>query len=95
MGIFPRHADICLLLQTTLKQDVNITDVQMLHRNYYQVEFKLEHMVPILLEKKAMVVKGAWVSFHMWLHTFSANQVLHDLHLYHTCVTLFPNLHKQ
>ena len=53
LGIRPRRADLRLLLQGSLKQDIdNITDIQMLGRNYYQVELELERMVPILLEKK-------------------------------------------
>ena len=57
MGIRPRRADLRLLLQVALNQDVdNITDVHMLGQNYYQVEFELERMVPILLEKKIVAV---------------------------------------
>ena len=96
MGIRPRRADLRLLLQASLKQDIdNITDIQMLGRNYYQVEFELERMVPILLEKKTVAIKGGWVFFHKWTHNFSANQVLHDLDSYHTCVAVFPNLRKE
>ena len=96
LGIRPRRADLRLLLQASLKQDIdNITDIQMLGRNYYQVEFELERMVPILLEKKTVAIKGGWVFFHKWSHNFSANQVLHDLDSYHTCVAVFPNLRKE
>ena len=96
LGIRPRRADLRLLLQASLKQDIdNITDIQMLGRNYYQVEFELERMVPILLEKKTVAIKGGWVFFHKWTHNFSANQVLHDLDSYHTCVAVFPNLRKE
>ena len=42
LGIRPRCASLRLLLQAALKQDVdNITDVQMLGWNYYQLEFEL------------------------------------------------------
>ena len=42
LGIRPQRADLCLLLQAAVKQDVdNITDVQMLGWNYYQLEFEL------------------------------------------------------
>ena len=65
LGIRPRRADLRLLLQAALKQEIdNITDIQMLGRNCYQIEFEQERMVPILLEKKSMAVKGGWVSFH-------------------------------
>ena len=48
MGLRPRHSDLCLLLQVELKLYFdNIMDVQMLGRNYYQVEFELERMVPV------------------------------------------------
>ena len=67
----------------------------MLGRNYYQVEFELERMVPSLLEKKALAIKGGWVFFHKWIHNFSANQVLHDLDSYHTCTAVLPNLWKE
>ena len=74
LGIRPRRADLRLLLQASLKQDIdNITDIQMLGRNYYQVEFELERMVPIFLEKKTVEVQGGWVFFHKWIHNFSAN----------------------
>ena len=52
LGIRPSHGDLRLLLQAALKQDIdNITDVQILWSKYYQLEFELEGMVPILLEK--------------------------------------------
>ena len=74
LGIRPSRADIRLLLQDVLKQDVdNIVDVQMLGRNYYQLEFELDRMVPFMLERKAIVIKGGWVSFHKWIHNFSTN----------------------
>ena len=96
LGIRPRRADLRLLLQAALKQEIdNITDIQMLGRNCYQIEFEQERMVPILLGKKAVAVKGGWVSFHKWIHNFSANQVFHDLQLYHTCMVVFPNLRKE
>ena len=41
LGIFPSCANLRLLLQVALKQDVdNIVDVQMLGKNYYQLEFE-------------------------------------------------------
>ena len=96
LGIRPRRADLRLLLQAALKQEIdNITDIQMLGRNCYQIEFEQERMVPILLEKKVVAVKGGWVSFHKWIHNFSANQVFHELELYHTCMVVFPNLRKE
>ena len=96
LGIHPRRVYLRLSLQVALKQDVdNITDVQIIGQNYYQVEFELERMVSILLEKKVVVVKGGWRSFHKWIHKFSTNQVLHDLDFYHTCVVVFPNLCKE
>ena len=52
-------------------------------------------MPPILLEKKAVAVKGGWISFHKWSHNFSANQVHHDFDSYQTCVVVFPNLRKE
>ena len=71
LGIRPQCVDLRLLLQAALKQDVdNITNVQMLGRNYYQVEFELERMVSILLEKKTIAIKGGWVFFHKWIHNF-------------------------
>ena len=74
LGIRPRCASLRLLLQAALKQDVdNILDVQMLGRSYYQLELESECMVPFLLERKVVVVKGGWVSFHKWIHNFSAN----------------------
>ena len=86
LGIRPRRADLRLLLQASLKQDIdNITDIQMLGRNYYQVEFELERMVPILLEKKIVAIKGGWVFFHKWTHNCSTNQVLHDLDSSYMC----------
>ena len=64
LGIRPSRADLRLLLQAALKQDVdNIVDVQMLGKNYYQLEFELDRMVPFMLERKAIIVKGGWVSF--------------------------------
>ena len=45
LGIRPSHGDLRLLLQAALKQDVdNIVDVQMLGRNYYQLEFESKGM---------------------------------------------------
>ena len=45
LGILPSHGDLSLLLQAALKQDVdNIVDVQMLGRNYYQLEFESKGM---------------------------------------------------
>ena len=79
-----------------MKQDVdNIVDVQMLGRNYYQLEFESEHMVPFLLERKVVAVKGGWVSFHKWIHNFSANQVHHDIDSFYTCMVVLPNLCKE
>ena len=52
-------------------------------------------MVPMLLEKRAVVVKGGWISSHKWIHNFSANQVHHDFDSYQTCVVVFPNLRKE
>ena len=69
--------------------------VQMLDGNYYQVEFELKCMLPILLEKKAMTAKEGWVFFHKWIHNFFENKLLYDLDSYHTCVTVFPNLRKE
>ena len=41
LGICPSRAYLHLLLQVVLKQDFdNIVDVQMLGRNYYQLEFE-------------------------------------------------------
>ena len=86
LGILPRRADLRLLLHASLKQDIdNITDIQMLGRNYHQVEFELERMVPILLEKKPVAIKGGWLFFHKLTHNFSANQVLHDLDSSYMC----------
>ena len=96
LGLRPTRADLRLLLQAALKQDLdNIIEVQILGRNYYQLEFASERMTPVLLEKKAVAVKGGWISFHKWSHNFSANQVHHDLHSYQTCVVVFPNLRKE
>ena len=96
LGIRPSRADLRLLLQAALKQDVdNIVDVQMLGRNYYQLKFELDRMVPRILERKAIAVKGGWVSFHKWIHNFSANQVLHELDSLYTCMVVFPNLRKE
>ena len=73
LGIRSSRADLRLLLQAALKQDVdNIVDVQMLGRNYYQLEFESDRMVPRILERKAIAVKGGWVSFYKWIHNFSA-----------------------
>ena len=96
LGLRPTRADLRLLLQAALKQDLdNIIEVQILGRNYYQLEFESERMTPVLLEKKAVAVKGGWISFHKWSHNFSANQVHHDLDSYQTCVVVFPNLRKE
>ena len=74
LGIRPSRGDLRLLLQVALKQYVdNIVDMQMLGRNYYQLEFESEHMVPFLLERKVVAVKGGWVSFHKWIHNCLAN----------------------
>ena len=96
LGIHLSRAYLCLLLQAALKQDVdNIVDVQMLGRNYYQLEFESDRMVPFMLERKAIAVKGGWVSFHKWIHNFSANQVLHEHDSLYTCMMVFPNLCKE
>ena len=96
LGIRPSRADLRLLLQAALKQDVdNIVDVQMLGKNFYQLEFESDRMVPFMLERKAIAVKGGWVSFHKWIHNFSANQVLHELDSLYTCMVVFPNLRKE
>ena len=96
LGIRPSRADLRLLLQAALKQDVdNIVDVQMLGRNYYQLEFESDRMVPRILERKAIAVKGGWVSFHKWIHNFLANQVLHEHDSLYTCMVVFPNLRKE
>ena len=96
LGIRPSRADLRLLLQAALKQDVdNIVDVQMLGRNYYQLEFESDRMVPRILERKAIAVKGRWVSFHKWIHNFLANQVLHEHDSLYTCMVVFPNLRKE
>ena len=95
LGIRPSRGDLRLLLQVALKQYVdNIVDMQMLGRNYYQLEFESKCMLPFLLERKALTVKGGWVSFHKWIHPFLANQVHHDLDSLYTCMVVLPNLHK-
>ena len=95
-GIRPSRVDLRLLLQAALKQDVdNIVDVQMLGRNYYQLKFELDRMVPRILERKAIAVMGGWVSFHKWIHYFLASQVLHEHDSLYTCMVVFPNLHKE
>ena len=96
LGICPSRADLRLLLQAALKQDVdNIVDVQMLGRNYYQLEFESDRMVPHILERKAIAVKGGLFSFHKWIHNFSPNQVLHEHDSLYTCMVVFPNLRKE
>jgi hypothetical protein len=59
LGLRPTQANLRLLFQTDLKQDLdNIIDVQILGRNYYQLEFNLECMTPVLLQKKVVAIKG-------------------------------------
>ena len=97
LGLRSTRADLCLLLQAALKQDLeNIIDVQILGNNYYQLEFESKRMTLVLLEKKAIAIKGGWISFHIeWSHNFSANQVHHDFDSYQICVVVFPNLRKE
>mgnify|MGYP000412076289 CR=1 FL=1 len=87
LGLCPTCADLHLLLQAALKLYLgNIIDLQILGRNYYQLEFESECMPPILLEKKVVAIMGGWISFHKWSHNFSANQMHHDFDSYQTCV---------
>ena len=67
----------------------------MLGRNYYQLKYESERMVPFLLERKVVTIKGVWVSFHKWIHKFSSNQIHHDLDSLYTSTMVLPNLRKE
>ena len=68
----------------------------MLGRNYYRFEFQSERMVPFLLDlRKGIAINGGWVSFHKWIHNFSANQVHHDLDSLYTSMVVLPNLRNE
>ena len=96
LGKRPSRGDLRHLLQAALKEKLDkITDIQLMGRGCYQLEFEDHSSVRNILSIHSVEISGAWVLFFPWTHGFDTAVLQVEATGYFTCTAVFPGLDKE
>ena len=91
LGKQPSRGDLWHLLQATLQEKLDkISDINMMGRGCYQLEFADHSSVLYLLAMHSVDISGASVLFSPWIHDFDTAMLQADATGYFTCTVVFP-----